>query len=223
MIATSPTVGLGFLDQTYRSRGNCQLRRRGSQCFNPRRASRVFSGHNVAAAPARAAARSPAAVLELFSGTAELSRAFSSMRHVIVLRPIDILSGSEYDLTNVRAREEVLSVIRGGGVGCVHMGLPCRGWAAFRAGRSSASARGAEKERVRLWLSTFCVKVVRACDSLSNGWSMENPANSGLWSFPPVARLIHDPQNHAACFQSCYFGDAYRRNIMILSDKYLDL
>ena len=143
------------------------------------------------------------AVLELFAGSAGLSRALKNHR-LIVLNPVDIKYGSEYDLTNVRVQEVILAVIRAGGLGYVHLGLPCRAWAASRQGLASAAPGGAERDRVGLCLAMFCVQVVRACDSLNIGWSIENPANSGLWRFPPIARLVDDPQNHVAIFQSCF-------------------
>ena len=161
---------------------------------------------------------SAGAVLELFAGRAGLSRAFSQHHHhPVVINPIDINRGSEFDMTCRKSQDVVLTLIRGGGVGYVHIGLPCKAWAASCSEQVRASRSAVEKERVCIALTVFAVEVIRACDSVRVGWSLENPANSGLWRFPPISRMLDDPDNHTVIFQSCCFGDAFRRNIMILT------
>ena len=111
----------------------------------------------------------------------------------------EILVGAEFDLSHRRTQLAVLSLIRAGVVGFVHLGTPCTVWSIARRGiKDWVKAR--KKEEVSIALTLFTVEVYRECVRCGVPRSIENPLSSKIWEFPTMRELLALPSSHFIAF-----------------------
>jgi hypothetical protein len=56
------------------------------------------------------------------------------------------------------------------------------------------------------------LRLVRACIRTWTFWTIENPAHSGLWKWPPLARLIAStPGCHVCYIDVCEYGACFKK------------
>jgi hypothetical protein len=123
----------------------------------------------------------------LFSGTAGLSKAFAEAGF-LVFSDFDIDRGHRFDLTSAVVQKEILRAIRQGFFWYVHLGTPCSVWSRARHNIVN-QARARHKENIGVELALFSAVVAHTCEQHAVFWSIENPRNSRLWDFDPIAEL----------------------------------
>ena len=148
-------------------------------------------------------------ILELFSGSAMLSRACSETGLQTAL-PIDILFGQFCDLTKPAVQARICRWIRKGLVWYVHLGTPCTSWSTASQ-KTSPSACGLETAR-------FTLRVLLLCQRLGVHWSLENPAASRLWRWRPLQDAQQQVlQSYFVQFDQCAYGTPWKKPTKVLT------
>lgn len=154
--------------------------------------------------------------LELFSGTARLTSALSRAK----LRtgfPFDVKLGREFDLTRRDTQRLLLSWIRSGLIWYIHFGTPCSIWSQARKGVTNLE-RAKAKNLVGVELALFTSQAVRECHRCGVLWSIENPATSRLFTFPPIARLAGLGNARWVQWDMCMYGADHRKRTLLLTN-----
>ena len=155
-------------------------------------------------------------VLELFAGKGGLSAAIRSLG-LRVLPAFDVRYGSIFDLTRKRTQDLVIRLLEEGWIWYVHLGTPCTIWSIARRGIKNF-ARAAEKERVGCMLALFTARVIRTCQRLGIKWSLENPATSSPFKYPPIEGIISNQDTFDIVLDMCRFGMSYKKPTRVVSD-----
>ena len=154
--------------------------------------------------------------LEIFSGTANLTRAVShaSLR---VLPDVEKAKGQQFDLINPRTQNFLLSLVKTGVLWCVHLGTPCTVWSRARHNvRHFGKAR--YKEAVGVALALFSARMIRACLRHHVFVSLENPQTSRLWQFGPIRDLFKIRGMSFLTLHMCAFNQPYKKPTSILTN-----
>ena len=167
--------------------------------------------------------------LELFAGTARMSKAFSRVGFQVLavdsVKPQGV-PALALDLTKASSRNLVLDLVQSKRLAAVHLAPPCGTSSRAReiyAGpgcpqplRSPLHADGLpglsflQRTRVSAAnkLYRFTAEVIRACHSLGVLWSLENPQSSMFWLTSPIQQLWQELRGSVffATFDSCVYG-----------------
>ena len=152
--------------------------------------------------------------IELFAGTARLSAAWAACG-LRVGPAFEISSGPRWDLLRSETQQKVLELIRSGRVWYVHFGTPCTIWSISRT-TPAPSVKSRAKEVLGITLAIFTAVAAREASRCSVFWSIENPASSIIWGFPPFVSLGALPQVHKVVLHMCAFGEAWKKPTAIL-------
>ena len=163
--------------------------------------------------------------LELFAGAAGLTGAVRR-KGLPTRSPVDnyTVSGG-FDLLRNGDFSKVRSDLRSGAVKWVHGGPPCKTFSRARRSDRHGTARilrsdrypsglpgiSSQKLRDGNELARRMAKLCRTQQRAGGFWSIENPANSFMWMFPPVAALNKLPDVHFVVGDQCCFGGTYRK------------
>ena len=178
---------------------------------------------------------SDAVVIELFAGSANLSKAFRSIGVQVI--PIDTkdvpqIKIVKLNLLNNHSVDLVLRLLETRKVLFVHMAPPCsassqarmiqRTWSDPKPLRSWQFAAGLPGlsflDRARVSqankLYHVCSDVAQACQRLSIWWSIENPTSSLMWLTSPLQQLWTCLRDHIkfATFHNCVYGGDRRKS-----------
>ena len=157
-------------------------------------------------------------MVEIFSGSGHLGKAFLALGYQVLLR--DICLGPQYDLTK---RKNVCCLMRIiGQAAVVHMGPPCSSFSIARRGSAPRSRQypmgrpdlpPADVERVRI--GNLCllvaVRVVVACCLRGIPVTLENPTSSRMFICPCLVRVVK--RFHAVMVHTvfCAYGTPWRK------------
>ena len=155
-------------------------------------------------------------MLELFSGCGRLSGC-GRRKGLRVAPGFDITSGAQFDLSRRSTQECILSLIRQGRIWYVHLGTPCTIWSSARTNPSD-SMRSRARERVGVDFAMFSARVAQECSRCRVYWTIENPANSRLWNFPPIAALQALPAARRIVFDMCMYDQPYKKPTAVLGN-----
>ena len=158
----------------------------------------------------------PLFVLELFSGSGRLTSQVAQ-KGMAWLDPFEIFDGCEFDLTRPKTQAIVLELIKKGLVWYIHAGIPCTVWSRARRGITN-HARARAKEQVAVELTLFVVALFRAQSRNGWFWSLENPASSRLFRFPPVANLFSLRDVRFLVWDMCAYGQPFRKSTALLTN-----
>ena len=154
--------------------------------------------------------------LELFSGTANLTKAVSQST-LRVLPDVEKAKGRQFDLLNPRTQNFLLSLVKTGVLWCVHLGTPCTVWSQARHNiRDYVKAR--HKETVGVALALFSARMIRACLRHHVFVSMENPQTSRLWQFGPIRDLFKIRGMFFLTLHMCAYNQPYKKPTSILTN-----
>ena len=213
--------------------------RPGQRAAQPAHAAAASPGHRLRVEhrgrrllPALAPGRSLSApvFLEIFSGSAELSKTFS--RHGQLVLKWDIILGPAYDLCRPAAGHMILGWLRAGQICGAHLGTPCTSFSRIRgvgAGpgplRSSAEPLGlaqldTEKDRLQVAMGNTLLKVscciFHTCVRLELPVTLENPSTSILWLTPQITFLQSRRVVHLCVTDFCMWGKPWRKRTAFL-------
>ena len=156
------------------------------------------------------------AFLELFAGTARLTRAFMQ-QHRATLRPLDCLFGSHHDLRRRATQLAVLSFIRAGGIGYVHLSTPCRVFSQSRKFILNAQ-RATDREREGVELGLFTAEIIEACNRCRVLWSLENPRGSRLFELPFLRPLLTQERVHRVDLDLCMYDHVSLKSVTVFTN-----
>ncbi|CAE7838062.1 URC1 [Symbiodinium sp. CCMP2592] len=172
--------------------------------------------------------------LELFAGTARMSKAFARLGLQVLavdsVKPSGV-AGLSLDLAQPPSQKLVLDLLRSKRIFAVHLAPPCGTSSAARniyAGAGSPQPLRSplhpdglptlgflQRQRVRAAnrLYQFTALVIRACIEADICWSLENPQSSLFWLCTPIQSLWKDNKDkiHFGTFDSCVYGGARRK------------
>ena len=86
----------------------------------------------------------------------------------------------------------------------LHLAPPCSGWSVARNQQLSAPPTARS-------LALFTVRLIRACRSSGTAFTVENPAGSRLWDWPPLRRELIKAKSLIVPSVFCAFGAPYRK------------
>lgn len=158
----------------------------------------------------------PVFFLELFSGTARLTKAMKS-QGLRVLPDFEVAKGKEFDLLNPHIQRVILDWMKKGKIWMIHLGTPCTVWSRARHNlKNWKKARQSETRGVACAL--FTAVVIRLALSLGIRFSLENPQSSRLWRFGPIETIFKDKRIHFFSFHLCQYGAAYKKATSIMTN-----
>ena len=126
------------------------------------------------------------AFIEIYAGCSLLTAAVAGLG-LEAACPLEILRGAHFDLHDHRIFRAVADWIKKRKLWYVHFGTPCTMWsAATTSTRAQHIPHGMKAAQLTL-------KLLRLCRQFKVHWSLENPASSQLWNWPPLlAFLAHE-------------------------------
>ena len=142
--------------------------------------------------------------LEIFAGCSRLSGALLE-QGLRVGAPIDSLEGPHMDLLNPRIASEVFGWVKSGLIWGIWLGTPCSRWSVAR----TAGRAGTKVDVCGLACAHFTRRIVDLCLKMSIPFAIENPRSSGLWTWPPLRRLLSRSCVQTADFPMCRYGACY--------------
>ena len=172
--------------------------------------------------------------LEVFAGTARMSKAFSRVGFQVLavdsVRPQAVPSLS-LDLTLAANQKLILDLIQSRRLAAVHLAPPCgtssRARAIYAGPQAPQPLRSPlhpdglpdlpflQKMRVKAAnrLYQFTAQVIRVCHNLGVLWSLENPQSSLFWMTSPIHSLWRELKTSVffATFDSCVYGGARKK------------
>ena len=159
-----------------------------------------------------AAARGPA-FLEIFSGCGRLTGAIvrSGLR---AAPPIELAQGRHFDMLDRRIESVIAGWISRRRIWLIHFGTPCSRWSRARTtGRAGGAvdAKGMECAHVT-------IRLMRLCRKHAVNISIENPAGSGLWTYPPLEAELRRSACFVVNFPMCAYGAPYMKPTRIMTN-----
>ena len=178
---------------------------------------------------ATARTQSGSLFLELFAGTARMSKAFSRVGFQVLavdsVKP-QAVPALSLDLTKVSSQKLILDLVQSKRLAAIHLAPPCGTSSQARAidagpgspqpPRSPLFADGLpglsflQRTRVSAAnkLYQFTAKVIHVCHKLGILWSLENPQSSLFWLTSPMQELWQQLRGSVffATFDSCVYG-----------------
>ena len=160
-------------------------------------------------------------VLEIFCGTAHLSKALRS--HGMGVVSLDTKLSDAHDISRKVVADLIIGWITGGAVACVWLGTPCDSWSRARhdidksGPRSQTHIMGkndlSAKDRIRVCVGNmtmlFSVKLISIACKSKIPIIIENPATSFLWDAPAMRRVSSGHTDVIVDF--CQFGKRWRK------------
>ena len=156
-------------------------------------------------------------VLELFSGTGHLSRAFRR-RHCRV-KTVDCydpegIYHAAGDLSQKQVVDFLIQQIESGVFHYVHLGTPCSSFSRLlvlfgHGTRTAQRPQGdgtRENEKLGNLLLYYSVRIIHTCIRCNVLWSIENPKHSFLFLMPSMRRLLSCRSVHSVMFDQCMYG-----------------
>ena len=153
------------------------------------------------------------AFLELFAGCTRLSSAIRAAGIRIAV-PFEFSRGQQLDICSPKVLAELEAWVRGGLIFRVHFGTPCARWSTAR----TTGKLDNQIARAGMRCARATVRIIKLCMVHRVRWSLENPGNSGLWQFPPLARLLRHRDVEDALFDMCTFGATWEKPTRISGD-----
>ena len=163
--------------------------------------------------------------IELFAGTARLSKALSSCG--VSSLPIDVRFGVSHDVSQPSVRKWICDLLRSGCCIGLWIAIPCTTLSRARDRNRLTRVRGNEgrdlfglpdltPEQRSLVTSAnriinFCVALCRLANSLSIPWYIENPRTSKLWLLPCIVALETPRTTCILDVDFCQYGTPGRR------------
>ena len=163
-------------------------------------------------------------VLEVFSGTAHLSKAM--VRQGFRCAAWDIDYGPSCDVLQSKVLRSLLSFISTHEVVLVWFGMPCQSWtrarrwdggppplrddSTFLWGRNGLTQADVTKVRLGNILLLWTVVFATLCDILSIAYVIENPGSSRCWLTRPMQFLLHKASLDFVDY--CQYGVPWRKN-----------
>ena len=165
-------------------------------------------------------------VLEIFSGSGHLARAFR--RQGIAALSIDICHGIHHDVLNSSVSELIHQWIRSRCVLLVWLGTPCSSWSRARCNggagwpgllRNNQNIMGLEgfsnKDQGKIQFGNrtmaFSASVVQLAVRLGIPTGLENPATSMLCYAPDIVACLQLPHSKQVNIDFCAFGTPWRK------------
>ena len=153
--------------------------------------------------------------LELFAGTGRLSRAVADAG-APVLEAVEVLNDPAFDLRRRQTQRLILSWIKSGTIGFVHLGTPCPIWSRARHGVRN-TLRNLAREAEGVELALFTCEVILARNKNRIPWALENPKSSRLFTFEPLVKAMHTGPLFEVNFDMCSYGEQYKKDTKIFT------
>ena len=153
--------------------------------------------------------------LEIFSGTGNLTREVVR-QGLPALEPLDIVLGPFADLRRKSTQEFILTIIKQGLIGFVHLGTPCTIWSRARHGVKETHANRI-KEEIGLELALFTAVVVKHCIRYGVAYAVENPRSSKLFAFRPLVEAFCSGPHYFIDFDMCKYGEKYQKSTRLVT------
>lgn len=153
--------------------------------------------------------------LEIFSGGGTLTKAVSD-GGMSVVEPIDYLNGPHCDVRRKATQDLIMSWLKKGVFGFVHLGTPCTIWSQARHGvKESHQTRCKEEDGLEMAL--FSAKIISLCQKMRIPFALENPGRSRLFGFEPLLRAVHSGEHWFVNFDMCQYGEPWKKNTTIVT------
>ena len=175
--------------------------------------------------------------IELFAGTARLSKALSSCG--VSSLPIDVRFGVSHDVTQPSVRKWICDLLRSGCCIGLWIAIPCTTLSRARDRNRLTRVRGNEgrdlfglpdlnpEQRGQVTsanrIINFCVALCRLANSLSISWYIENPRTSKLWLLPCIVDLQTPRTTYFLGVDFCQYGTPWKKATRILVSRHDDL
>ena len=156
--------------------------------------------------PRRLFERAESFFLEIFASCCRLSSG-AAEAGLRVIEPVELNHGPWLDMLDRRVEKTVGRWIRTQKVWCVHFGTPCSRWSRARTCARADSPVDALGTRC----AAVTMRLLRKCLAKKVWFTIENPASSELWSYPPWARLLRQSGAVDAVFPMCRLGADYAK------------
>ena len=154
--------------------------------------------------------------LEMFSGTARLSKAMSEAG-LPCLEDIEVGKGPTFNMLRKTSQKAVLRLISLGLILYCHFGTPCTVFSRARHNiKNWRKARQKELEGVTLAL--FTARCVRALVRRGCFFSIENPVTSTLWHFEPIRSIFKLQNVIFVRWHMCEYGAGYKKGTGLLTN-----
>ena len=155
--------------------------------------------------------------LEVFSGTGRLSDAVAKLG-IPTLEHLDFLYGKHCDLRRKSTQQLVISWLKRGVIGFVHLGTPCTIWSRARH-NVKESHKTRVKEATGIELALFSCEIIRTCHQYGIPFAIENPASSRLFQFEPLLKALHLGPVSFVTFEMCQYGEPYKKSTCIATSS----
>jgi hypothetical protein len=172
--------------------------------------------------------------LDLFGGCGRVSKSWRRRGYATLC--FEIGQGPEFDLCNPKVIQVILGWIRAGVVAGIWLATPCSTWSRARRGprdrrgpppplRSTQYPAGlpdlTPEERPAVELGNRQVyntcRIIRACLAQEVPVGLENPGQSLMWSFGPLARLRRQRSCREHNLNMCQFGTLWAKPTKLLT------
>ena len=95
-------------------------------------------------------------------------------------------------------------------VWCIHFGTPCKIWSVASPAESSEQAAG-------FACAVVTLRLLRLCTRYKIHFSLENPASSALFRWPPFARFLRQHCVSSVVIHYCRWGASYLKPTRVVS------
>lgn len=154
--------------------------------------------------------------LEIFSGTARLSHAISSLGFAAAVG-VDNLNGPHHDLRHRSTQLLILNWLKTGRISYVHLGTPCTVFSRARHYIRNLE-RARDREKVGLEMAMFTIECIMTCNRYNIKWSLENPRFSRLFDLPLLHHVLHQHGVLHVPLDFCQYGEKFRKPTSIYTN-----
>jgi hypothetical protein len=176
--------------------------------------------------------RPPRFALEIFAGTARITKALHTVGFYAF--PIDICIAEHHNLLDTYVEHDILHLLQSGRVSFLWLGMPCtsfsraRKWDGLGPGplRDLFHLNGfswlndADKKKVRTGndLLRVSLRFLQVCEQLSIPYALENPSSSYAWEMPQMKRFISHFSPKFAWLDFCQYGEDWKKPTTIMGN-----
>lgn len=174
--------------------------------------------------------------LEIFAGTARITRAFNS--HGIATFPIDICLFPSHNVLAADVEHCIFNWIRSGRVTCIWCGMPCTTFSRARKfdglgpeplrtehflwGRPDLRYSDRVKVQTGNRLLLFSLRLLRLCEQFQIPYILENPYSSMAWEMSCLKRFVEQYHPSFVVLHYCQFGELWKKPTSLMHN-YVDL
>jgi len=155
-------------------------------------------------------------ILEFFSGTARLTRAFEE-KGLATLPDIEVAKGHHFNLLRRKMQKFLLQLLLEGKVLYAHFGTPCTTFSRARHNIKNVM-KARQKEADAVSLAIFTARAIRILIRCGGYFTLENPLTSTLWEFQPIRDLFRSKDVFFISWHMCQYGASCKKPTGLLGN-----